>query len=311
MQVLLGGIGAVAMGRGRERNLRDGNPSPNNSQIPTRPLGGTGHAVSIFSIGGQATLEDPTKRAQSVQIINKALDLGVNFIDTAALYGHGASEEAIGEVMKSRRREVFLASKTDDRSYDGSMRQLESSLKRLQTDHLDLWQIHNIQTDIDVSFVLSREGAVKALEKAKEEGIVRFTGITGHRDPHVLRRAIQQHSFDTILMALNAADRHERSFIEHLLPVAVEQQMGIMAMKVPSRGKIFNKRGIQTMEVAMRYVLSLPICTAVIGISNIQELEENARIAREFRPYSAPELAELEMSTQPYFAEALWYRDHM
>ena len=287
------------------QNLDPGSP------LPKRPLGRTGFNVCLFSIGGQATLEDERKHDESIAIINKAIDLGVNYIDTASLYGGGCSEQFIGEVMRTRRDEVFLASKTHDRTYDGSMRLLETSLKRLQTDHLDLWQLHNIQTDFDVDFILSREGSVRAIESARDQGMVRFAGITGHKDPFVLRRAIEQYPFDTILMALNAADRHNASFIDNLVPIAVEKQMGIMAMKVPSCGRIFRETGIKTMEQAMRYVLTLPVSTTVIGISNPGELEENIRIVREFKPCTQQEMAELEHLTQPYFADALWYRDHM
>jgi aryl-alcohol dehydrogenase-like predicted oxidoreductase len=279
--------------------------------MPTRPLGRTGHQICLFSIGGQAALEESEKRDQSIEILHRAIDLGVNYIDTASLYGGGTSERVIGEVMKSRRSEVFLASKTHDRSYDGSMRVLETSLKRLQTDHLDLWQVHNIQTANDLDFIFSREGAVRALERAREEGLVRFVGVTGHRDPIVVRRAILEYPFDTALMALNAADRHQASFIEHVLPVAVEKKLGILAMKVPSRGKIFRTGGVTTMEQAMRYVLSLPVSSVVIGISRLEELEENVRIAREFKAYSETEMAHLEQLTQAYSTEALWYREHM
>jgi hypothetical protein len=279
--------------------------------MPTRPLGKTGHPVCLFSLGGQATLEDGNKHNESIEILNKALDLGVNYIDTAPLYGDGVSERVVGEVMKVRRKEVFLATKTHDRSYDGSMRLLETSLRRLQTDYLDLWQLHNIQTDNDVNFILSREGAVRALEKAREQGIVRFVGITGHKDPLVVRRAIEEYPFDTVLMALNAADRHSASFIDKVLPVAVSKKMGILGMKIPSRGKIFRQTGLTRMEQAMRYVLTLPVSSVVIGISAIRELEENVRIAREFKPYSKAEMAGLEQLTRPYFADALWYREHM
>jgi aryl-alcohol dehydrogenase-like predicted oxidoreductase len=281
------------------------------SRLPTRPLGKTGEQVGLLSLGGQGTVELETAHDEALAIINRALDLGVNYIDTAPLYGRGASERYIGEVLKGRRNDVFLATKTDDRSYDGSMRSLEGSLKRLQTDHIDLWQIHNVQTENDVDFILSREGAVRALEKARQEGIVRFTGITGHRDPIVLKRAIESHPFDAILMAVNPADRHSASFIDNLLPAAVSRQMGIMAMKVPSRGKIFRSGGVRTMEQAMRYALSHPVSTLVIGISDRGELEENARIAREFTPLSAEQMSELESLTRPYYADALWYRDHM
>ena len=281
------------------------------SPLPTRPLGKTGHEVSLLCLGGQATLEEGDRRDEAIAIINRAIDLGVNYIDTASLYGGGASEQCIGEVMKGRRKEVFLASKTDDRTYDGSMRRLERSLKRLQTDHLDLWQLHNIKTETDVDFILSREGAVRALERAREEGVVRFGGVTGHADPGVLRRAVEEYPFDVVLMALNAADRHEASFIDNLLPVAAGKSMGILGMKIPSRGRIFRDTGIRTMEQAMRYVLTLPVSGVVIGISSLKELEEDARIAREFRPYTEEEMRALEQLTLPYYEEALWYREQM
>ena len=288
-----------------------GTPPPSNPPMPTRPLGKTGVHVGLFSIGGQSTLELEHAHDDAIGIIRRALDLGVNYIDTAPLYGGGASERYIGEALEGRRNDVFLATKTDDRSYDGSMRSLEGSLKRLGTDHVDLWQIHNVQTPADVDFILSREGAVKALERAREEGTVRFTGITGHRDPFVLKRAIESHPFDAILMAINPADRHSASFIDNLLPEAVRQNMGIMAMKVPSRGKLFRPGGVTTMELAMRYALSHPVSTLVIGVADISELEENVRIAHEFTPLNPREMADLEELTKPYYADALWYRDHM
>jgi aryl-alcohol dehydrogenase-like predicted oxidoreductase len=299
--------GAVAASAISQAGALDG-PPRKRALVPARPLGKTGHVVCLFSLGGQATLETVDKHDEAVAIIHRALDLGVNYIDTSALYGGGVSERYIGEVMRSRREEVFLASKTHDRSYDGSMRLLERSLRQLNTDHLDLWQIHNVRTQEDLDFIFAREGVLRALERARKERLVRFIGITGHRDPFVLKRAIERHPFDTVLMAVNGADRHEASFIDHLLPTAVEKGMGIIGMKVPSRGKIFRQGGVTTMEQAMRYALTLPVSTIVIGIGTIEELEEDVRIAREFRPYTREEMAEIERLTKPYQAEANWYK---
>ncbi len=276
--------------------------------MPTRPLGRTGHLVAIFSLGGQATLEQSGTAEESEGIINRALDLGVNYIDTAAAYGRGQSERYIGAVMKTRRKEVFLASKTHNRSYDGSMRLLEQSLKNLQTDHLDLWQLHNVRTQDDLDRIFADDGAIKALEKARSEGTVRFLGITGHYDPFVLRKAIQQYPFDTILMALNAADRHNKSFADNLLPTAVEKNLGIIGMKVPARGRIFRDGGITSMEPAMRYVLTLPVSTIIVGISTLKELEENIGYARAFRPMTEQEMKKTEELTKPYFANATWFQ---
>jgi len=280
------------------------------SGMPTRPLGKTGHAVRLFSLGGQSTLEEDGRTEDAVAIINRAIDLGVNYINTAAWYGNGVSETYIGEVMKTRRKEAFLATKTHDRSYDGSMHLLEKSLEHLQTDHLDLWQLHNVRTQDDLDDIFANDGALKAFEKARDEKMVRFLGITGHRDPLILRKGIEQYPFDAILMALNAADKHSASFIDNLLPVAVSKNMAIIGMKVPARGRIFREDGISKMEQAMRYVLTLPVSTVIVGITTIEELEENVRIAKTFTPYTNPEMANLENLTRPYYADASWFKKH-
>lgn len=277
--------------------------------MPERPFGRTGHAVRIFSLGGQATLEEADRLDDAVQIINRAIDLGVNYVDTAHVYGQGVSETYYGEVLKTRRKEVFLATKTRARDYDGSMRQLETSLRRLQTDTIDLWQIHNVRTEEDLEQMFARDGAVKALEAARDQKIVRFIGVTGHRDPFILKTAIERHTFDSVLVALNAADRHRASFIDNFLPTAVEKKMAIIGMKVPARGEIFRPGGITTMTEAMSYVLTLPVSTIIVGISKLEELEENVRIAKNFAPLTAGQMERLETLTRPYFAEASFFKD--
>jgi predicted aldo/keto reductase-like oxidoreductase len=283
--------------------------APNDTgAMATRPLGKTGYNVKLLSLGGQATLERSGTEDESLEIINRALDLGVNYIDTAASYGRGVSQKYIGKVMKTRRKEVFLATKTHRRSYDDSMRLLDESLASLQTDHLDLWQLHNVRTQDDLDKIFAKDGAIKALEKAKSEGTVRFIGITGHYDPFVLKKAIEDYPFDTILMALNAADRHSKSFIDHLLPTAVDKKLGIIGMKIPARGRIFREGGLTAMEPAMRYVLTLPVSTVIIGISTVKELEEDIRIAREFTPMTKQEMTQTEELTKEYYADASWFK---
>jgi aryl-alcohol dehydrogenase-like predicted oxidoreductase len=283
-------------------------PAPPRGGMPTRPFGRTGYQVSLLGLGGQATLEKSSRRDEALAILHRALDLGVSYVDTASFYGGGASELAVGEVMRTRRAEVFLATKTHDRSYDGSMRLLETSLRRLRTDRIDLWQLHNVRTETDLDFVFSREGAVRALERARAERVVRFAGVTGHQDPHVLRRAIERYPFDAALLALNAADRHDASFVDHVLPTAVAKGLAVVAMKVPAGGRLLRPRGPLTMEQAMRYALTLPVSTAIVGVSTLAELEEDVAIARSFRPCSPDELAQLERLTRPHHADALWYR---
>ena len=276
--------------------------------MPERSLGRTGHMVRLFSLGGQATLEQPGREDEAHAIINRAIDLGVNYIDTSRIYGRGVSETYIGEVLRSRRKEVFLATKTRDRSYDGSMQSLEDSLTALQTDRLDLWQLHNVRTQEDLDAIFAHNGAIRALEKARAENIVRFLGITGHHDPFVLKKGIEQYPFDSVLVALNAADRHEDSFIENLLPIAVERGMSIVGMKIPARGKIFRPGGITTMKEAMSYVLTLPVSTVIVGIDTIEQLEENIRLAREFTPLPPEEMKRLEDLTGPYVADASFFK---
>jgi uncharacterized protein len=219
-------------------------PSPHNPRtpgaMPMNNLGRTGYRVGILSLGGQATLETEGKEAESEAIVNRAIDLGINYIDSAAGYGNGISERNIGRVLKTRRKEAFVTSKTDDRTYDGSMRLLERTLKSMNTDHLDLWQIHNLQTTEQLEKIFSPDGAVKALQKAREQGMTRFLGVTGHFEPNVLVQAIRRFPFDTLLMAINAADRHYLSFLEHLLPVAQELHMGTISMKVATRGRVLS-----------------------------------------------------------------------
>ena len=276
--------------------------------MPTRPFGRTGHDVRLFSLGGQATLEKPGTHDESIAIINRAIDLGVNYIDTAAAYGQGISQGYIGEVMATRRGEVFLASKTHNRTRDGSLQLLEQSLTLLKTDHLDLWQLHNVQRDDQVEQIFGKDGAIEALQKARDEKMVRFLGITGHFDPDVLARAIERFPFDAILMALNPADTHRLPFIDTLLPLANRKQMGVIAMKIPARGRLFRDGGVTSMKDALRYVMTLPVGTVIVGCDTVAQLEENVAVARDFTPMSEGEMARLESLTAPYETEAAWFK---
>jgi aryl-alcohol dehydrogenase-like predicted oxidoreductase len=289
--------------------------------MPRRKLGNTGQSVGIFSLGAQATCEQVGMREEALKIINRAIDLGVNYIDTSAKYGkdgdsnrnntlHGTSERHVGEVMKTRRKEVFLATKTHDRSYDGSMRLLETSLKNLQTDHIDLWQIHAVGPSgrENIDRIFADDGVLKAMEKALDEKTVSYLGITGHADPATMRELVERYPFDCALMALNAADKHHNSYIEKLLPHAVGRNMGVIGMKIPARDRIFSNGGIITMEEAMRYTLSLPVSTVIVGIDNLAELEENVQIARSFEPFSAAEMLAIEDKVKPHYKHLMFYK---
>jgi aryl-alcohol dehydrogenase-like predicted oxidoreductase len=299
--------------------------------MPTRNLGRTGYRVGVFSLGGQASLEKPNNEAVAVPIIERALDLGVNYIDTSSIYGGPErwSEQYVGKVMAHRRNEAFLATKTKERTRDGSMRMIEKSLQLLKTDHVDLWQLHDIGTMNDVNEVFAKGGALEALVEMQQQKVVRFLGITGHYRPDALMECIRRHPFDTILMAMNAADPHHFSFNEQLLPLAVERQMGIIGMKVPARGRILStwtpppieeqkhswegmvlapKPGTLKMREAMYYTLSRPVSTVIIGCDTIAQLEENVHLAREFTPLSDNQLAELVKRVEPVAKPSLFFR---
>jgi len=280
-------------------------PSP--SVMPKRPLGRTGHAAALFSLGGQATLEHSSKVARdtAVAIIHRALDLGVNYCDTAPLYG--PSQDYYGEVLKTRRQETFLASKTDDRTRDGSLRLLESSLKRLSTDHLDLWQLHHIGSRDDLEAAFAKGGALEALVQAKEEKSVRFLGITGHFDPSTLLEGIRRFDFDCILMALNAADRHHLPFQDDLLQEAARRKMGIIGMKVPARGRLMQQAQL-SMQDCVNYVWTLPVSTVIIGCDSVEQLERNVALAKSFKPLTASAMADLERRTRATASACAWYK---
>lgn len=299
--------------------------------MPTRNLGQTGYKVGLFSLGGQAALERPNNHAVAVPIIERALDLGVNYVDTSSIYGGPErwSEQYVGEVMRRRRTEAFLATKTKERTRDGSLRMLEQSLKLLRTDHIDLWQLHDIGLTEDVEAVFAKGGAMEALRQAHEQKIVRYLGITGHYRPDALELAIQRFPFDTILLAVNAADKHHFSFIDRLLPLAVERRMGIIGMKVPGRGRLLSTwtpppleqqrrswegaviattPGPLRMREAMNYALSLPVSTVIVGCDSIPQLEENVQLARDFTPLSDAQMVSLSARAEPVAKQALFFR---
>jgi uncharacterized protein len=301
------------------------------ASMPTRNLGKTGYKVGIFSLGGQAAIERPNNFDIAVPIIERALDLGVNYIDTSSIYGGPErwSEQYVGRVMKTRRQEAFLATKTKERTRDASLRMIEKSLQLLNTDHVDLWQLHDIGLPEDVNAIFAKGGAMEALIEMQQQKVVRFLGVTGHYRPDALIDAVNRHPFDTILMALNAADTHIHSFTDQLLPLVVEKQMGIIGMKVPSRGRLLagwtppsleaqqhswegsaiaTRPGVMSMPEAMHFTLSLPVSTVIIGCDNLAQLEQNVQIARDFTPLSQNQMAALNELAAPVAKQSLFFR---
>ena len=296
--------------------------------MPTRPLGRTGHHVSLFSLGGQGVIEQANTEETAIAVVHRALEFGVNYIDTAPRYTAGAreSEKNIGNALRGERHRVFLATKTHDRTRDGSLKLLDESLELLRTDHVDLWQMHNIQHQEEIERVFAPDGALKALQQARDDGRVRFLGITGHFDPAPLLEGLRRFDFDCILMALNAADPHCASFATQLLPTAVAKQMGIIAMKVPARSRILSswtpppdaeqnfwslakQPGTLTMHEALHYVWTHSVSTAIVGCDHPGHVEDNAAAARQFTPLSAEQMRDIEARTKPIARQALFFRN--
>ena len=274
--------------------------------IPTRLLGKTGAMVSSFGLGGEGVLRTYGRTEEAVSVIQKALDLGVNYFDTAPAYSQ--SQDYYGEVLQGRRDKIFLASKTHDRTKDGSLRLLEDSLKRLKTDHLDLLQLHDLRTRNDLEAIFSKDGALKAAQEAKEQGLIRFIGITGHRDPRILLEAMRRFSFDTVMCSVNAGDVHYLPFKDTVISEATKQNMGIIGMKVLARGYILRQDGIRTAQDAIWYVLNLPVSVVIIGCSSPREVEENAAIAKTFQTLSKEEMRNLESLTKNYFQDVNYFK---
>ena len=280
-------------------NLRG---SCNHVLMQYRIFGSTGFQCSILGLGGESALY--RRSDEAVQIITRALELGVNYFDTAPLYQD--SELNYGEVTPHARGRMFLATKTDQRTRDAAWRQFEASLRRLRTDYVDLLQIHHLDDHAEVDTVLRPNGAVTMAEEARAQGLVRYIGISGHSDPEVLLRALRGHRFDSILLAMNPADVHRLSFQDRLLPYADHTGIGIVAMKVFARGELF--RAVGSAADALGYVWSLPVDLAIVGIENIAQLERNAAIATAFRPLSPDRMRALEAATIAVEERINYYR---
>jgi aryl-alcohol dehydrogenase-like predicted oxidoreductase len=274
--------------------------------IPQRPLGQTGRNVTLFGLGGEGVLRTHGRMPEAVAVIERALDLGVTYFDTAPAYDQ--SRDYYGAALGERRQDIFLASKTHERSRDGSLFLLDDSLKRLRTTWLDLWQLHDLRTKRDLDHIFARGGALEALVEAREAGTVKHLGITGHHDPAILLEAMRRFSFDTVLMALNVADVHHLSFLQTVLPEALQRGMGVIGMKVCAGGRLVGLGRLRVAE-AMGYVLSLPgVSNVIIGCGTPEEVEENAAAARAFTPLAETEMRSLERRTQASAAAWTYYK---
>lgn len=263
--------------------------------IPRRPLGTTGADVSAVGLGGYHLGSARTPR-EATRIVHAALDAGIDFFDNAWEYHEGESEKRLGAALEGRRHQAFLMTKvcTHGRDAKVAMKQLEQSLKRLKTDYLDLWQIHEVVWEDDPEHHFAKGGVIEALDRAKKEGKVRFTGFTGHKSPQIHRKMLDQgYPFDTCQLPLNCFDASFRSFEEEILPLLNERGIAPIGMKsLGGTGMPVKKKSITAQE-GIRYAMSLPIATLVSGIESMKVLEQNVAIARDFKPMTVREMKQL------------------
>src|SRR5581483_2424466 len=274
-------------------------------KLPTRILGSTGAEVTMLAMGGGSRFLMYKDEDKALEALNRAFDLGITYMDTDYGYGNGLSEERVGKVMKTRRKGIFLATKINKRNGDEAMRILEGSLKRLQTDHLDLIHVHSLTDADDLAQIEAKDGVLNVLHKLRDQKVTRFIGITSHTDPEVLRTALERHDFDCTQMALNAAmvgmksgkgsmvpnESLKTSFEAVALPVARHKKLGVIAMKVFAQEALV---GEAPPEKLIRYSLSLPgVTTAVAGMPKLEHIEQNVEIVRNFKPLPKSEMKEL------------------
>lgn len=273
-------FGAVFSGLGSAANAKPSKPRA--GDIPTRPLGRTGEKLTIIGMGGARFHLIPFE--EGAALVRRAYDLGVNYFDMARSYWNGRAEGVYGAVLPAFRKKVFLTTKSGKRTRKEAEAELELSLKLMKTDYVDLWQMHGVNTKEDINRILAPGGALEAFEAAKKAGKCRFIGFTGHADPDFNLRMLRSYGgFDTMLMPLHVADTAYLSFEETALPTAVEQGIGILGMKI--FGNAFLLRAFSVRD-CLSYTLSLPVHAVTLGFCTQGQLEDDVRVAQEFKPLS-------------------------
>lgn len=295
------GLGLSLWGQPQEAH------AANAHALPTRTLGRTGANVSILAFGCGSRFLMYEDETESLGILNHAIDQGITYVDTAYSYGDGKSESRVGKVMATRRKDVWLATKIPDRTRDAFLRRLEASLKRLQTDHVDLLHIHGLARADDLAKIEAPDGALKGLLEARDQKMTRAIGMTSHTSGEVLAQAIQNHDLDCVQMALNASQNGR--FEELALPAARAKNLGVIAMKVTGQEYLLKStdgtaspagpQGKVDIDSLLRYSMSLPVTTAVVGMPRKEMLHHNTEFARTFTAASESEMERLRNALQP------------
>ncbi len=281
-------------------------PQASSGTIPLRKFGRADAQISALGFGGHHLGDAPDEKT-AVEIVHQAVDGGITFYDNCWEYRRGKTEVWMGAGLKGRRDKVFLMTKTCPHGRDGSLAllMLEESLRRLQTDHLDLWQVHGMVFDNDAELFIRKNGAAEALEKAKKDGKVRFVGFTGHQNPKVhLAMLNTGFPFDSVQMPLNAFDSNFRSFEKQVLPELSKRGIAVLGMKPLSGHGAAIKHGVITAEESLRYAMSLPgVTTTITGIDSLEVLHQNLQIAQNFTPMTEAEMNALRERCKPDAAD--------
>lgn len=269
--------------------------------IPKRRLGKTGAEVTILGLGGEGVLRTNGREKEAADLIGAALDAGINYMESARAYA--SSELYLGAALKGKRDKVFLASKSHARDKKGALEHLTESLTNLKTDHLDLWYLHDMRTMAELEQASAPGGALDAFKEAKDKGLVKFLGVSGHEDPEVIRKCIESFDFDVALIPVNPAEPHHKCFLEAVAPAAGKRDVGLVGMKVYLRGRMEMPR-----KLLFNYALTQPISMAVIGCDNVEQLNENAEIASTFFNLKQREVQRLSEIIAPFARELLYYK---
>jgi len=281
--------------------------------LPTRPFGRTGLQVTCLAFGCGSRFLMYEQEDAALQALNGTIDQGIRYLDTAVAYGNGESERRVGMVMRTRRSEVVLATKipTSARTRDAALREVEASLKRLQTDHLDVLHLHSLGDDKDLAAIEAPDGAIKALYQLRDQKVTRAIGMTSHTDGAVMAKAIEHNDLDCVQMAMNPA--RALQFEELALVAAKKKNLGVSLMKVTSQEKLVGTGpGKADMASLLRYALTLPVSTVVIGMPKREFITENIAIARSFTPMTEQEIDRVRKSVEPQQAAvASFFAGHL
>jgi aryl-alcohol dehydrogenase-like predicted oxidoreductase len=271
--------------------------------VPQRQLGSTGESVSMLALGG-AHISRFVEDRDAISLVRAAVDMGVTFMDNAWEYHDGRSEELMGRALRDGYRErVFLMTKHHGRDRKTATQHLEDSLRRLQTDVIDLWQFHEVIYEKDPEMIFGPGGGIETAVKARREGKVRFIGFTGHKDPAIFRGMLDMDfQWDTVQMPLNLLDAHFRSFEKEILPILVDRSIGVLAMKTLADGSLLETHTVSARE-ALSYVWSLPVSTIISGMDSMRVLRENVETARSWTPMETSAIRALLDRTRAVAAE--------